>query len=98
MDVSSAGDYDLIYVFREAALLGPAWFERRMARSDVPMVFDFDDAVFLAYKSPSGCWPKSGEFYAQVDGCFSTRRTRKVFICRSGMLTCDFAARTWLWF
>jgi glycosyltransferase involved in cell wall biosynthesis len=52
-DVGSVGEYDLVYVFREATLLGPAWFERKIARSGVPMVFDFDDAVFVAYKSPS---------------------------------------------
>lgn len=45
--------FDLVYVFREAALLGPPWFERRIARSGVPMIFDFDDAVFVAYRSPS---------------------------------------------
>jgi glycosyltransferase involved in cell wall biosynthesis len=45
--------FDLVYVFREAALLGPPWFERKIAKSGVPMVFDFDDAVFVAYRSPS---------------------------------------------
>ena len=43
----------MIYVFREAALLGPPWFERKIARSGVPMIFDFDDAVFISYKSLS---------------------------------------------
>jgi glycosyltransferase involved in cell wall biosynthesis len=52
-EMKSLKGFDLVYVFREAALLGPAWFERRIARSGVPMVFDFDDAVFVAYKSPS---------------------------------------------
>lgn len=52
-DVRAVGEYHLVYVFREAALLGPAWFERQIAKSGVPMVFDFDDAVFVAYKSPS---------------------------------------------
>ncbi len=52
-EMKSLAGYDLVYVFREAALLGPAWFERRISRSGVPMVFDFDDAVFVAYKSPS---------------------------------------------
>lgn len=46
-------DFDVVYVFREAALLGPAWFESRLAASGVPFVFDFDDAVFVAYKSPA---------------------------------------------
>lgn len=51
--LDSVKDFDLVYVFREAALLGPAWFERKIARSGVPMVFDFDDAIFVAYKSPA---------------------------------------------
>jgi glycosyltransferase involved in cell wall biosynthesis len=52
-EVGNVGKYDLVYVFREAALLGPAWFESKIARSGVPMVFDFDDAVFVPYRSPS---------------------------------------------
>ena len=52
-ELSSVKDFDLVYLFREAALLGPPWFERKMARSGVPVVFDFDDAVFHVYKSPS---------------------------------------------
>lgn len=46
-------DYDAVYVFREAALLGPPIFERIIHRSGVPFIFDFDDAIFVPYKSPS---------------------------------------------
>jgi glycosyltransferase involved in cell wall biosynthesis len=52
-DLRSVRDFDAVYVFREAALLGPAYFERLIKRKGVPMVFDFDDAVFVSYKSPS---------------------------------------------
>ena len=52
-DLRGVHEYDAVYVFREAALLGPAYFERLINRSGVPMVFDFDDAVFHSYKSPS---------------------------------------------
>jgi glycosyltransferase involved in cell wall biosynthesis len=52
-ELDSIGDYDLVYLFREAALMGPPWFERKIARSGVPVVFDFDDAIFVSYKSPS---------------------------------------------
>jgi glycosyltransferase involved in cell wall biosynthesis len=52
-ETKSLKDFDLIYVFREAALLGPAWSERRIARSGIPMIFDFDDAIFIPYRSPS---------------------------------------------
>jgi len=52
-ELDALQDLDLVYLFREAALLGPPWFERKIARSGVPMVFDFDDAIFFSYKSPS---------------------------------------------
>jgi glycosyltransferase involved in cell wall biosynthesis len=52
-ETKSLRGFDLVYVFREAALLGPAWSERRIARSGIPMIFDFDDAIFHAYRSPS---------------------------------------------
>jgi len=51
--LSKLTNYDVIYLHREAALLGPAVFERLIHRSGVPIVFDFDDAIFLSYKSPS---------------------------------------------
>lgn len=52
-ELADVSGYDLVYIFREAALLGPPWFERKIAKSGVPVVFDFDDAVFVSYKSPS---------------------------------------------
>ncbi|HYP50933.1 MAG TPA: glycosyltransferase family 4 protein [Pyrinomonadaceae bacterium] len=52
-DMRNVRDFDAVYVFREAALLGPAYFEKSISRSGVPMIFDFDDAVFVSYKSPS---------------------------------------------
>ncbi len=45
-DLHRARRFDLAYVYREAALLGPPWFERRLARR-LPFVFDFDDAIWL---------------------------------------------------
>jgi len=45
--------FDVVYVFREAAVLGPAVFERWIQRCGVPFVYDFDDAVFERYVSPS---------------------------------------------
>lgn len=53
VEMRSVQNFDLVYVFREAAIFGPALFEKKVARSGVPMIFDFDDAVFVAYKSPS---------------------------------------------
>lgn len=51
--ISKARKYDLVYILREAALLGPAVFERLLYQQRVPFVFDFDDAIFVTYRSPS---------------------------------------------
>jgi glycosyltransferase involved in cell wall biosynthesis len=50
------GDYDLIYVFRESALIGPAWFERWAKLRGRPMIFDFDDAVWVSIASLANGW------------------------------------------
>ncbi len=51
--VRKVKNYDLVYILREAALLGPPVFERLIHQSGVPIVFDFDDAIFVSYRSPS---------------------------------------------
>ena len=51
--ITKARKYDLVYILREAALLGPAIFERLLYQQRVPFVFDFDDAIFVTYRSPS---------------------------------------------
>ncbi len=51
--VNKARNYDLVYIMREAALLGPPVFERLIHQQRTPMVFDFDDAIFVSYRSPS---------------------------------------------
>lgn len=51
-----ASGFDLVYIFREGALLGPAMFERLLSWHGVPFVFDFDDAVWVRYKSPANSY------------------------------------------
>ena len=41
------GDYDLVFLYREAVPAGPPWIERHIAKRGLPIVFDFDDAIFL---------------------------------------------------
>ena len=50
--IVEAPRFDLVYLFREAALIGPAVIERALALRGVPILYDFDDAVFLRYRSP----------------------------------------------
>jgi glycosyltransferase involved in cell wall biosynthesis len=47
---------DVVYVFRETALLGPALAERLLRARGVPFVFDFDDAIWHRYVSPANAY------------------------------------------
>lgn len=40
-------EFDAVVVHREAALIGPAILERLIASSGKPLIFDFDDAIWL---------------------------------------------------
>lgn len=42
-----ANSYDLVFLYREAIPLGPPLIERLIASRGVPIVYDFDDAIFL---------------------------------------------------
>jgi len=48
-----AGSFDAVYVLREACLIGPAWAERLARWKRPALVYDFDDAVYLPYVSPT---------------------------------------------
>jgi glycosyltransferase involved in cell wall biosynthesis len=46
-DVQRAKKYDLVYLYREAYLVGGAFIEKMIARTGVPFLVDYDDAVWL---------------------------------------------------
>jgi glycosyltransferase involved in cell wall biosynthesis len=50
---STAPGWDLIFVYREAALIGPALVERLLDWRGAPFVLDFDDAIWMPYVSPA---------------------------------------------
>lgn len=64
--INSVRQFDAVYIFREAALLGPAFFERLIKRKSVPIVFDFDDAIFVSYRSPSNGYLSYLKFAAKT--------------------------------
>jgi len=46
-DVLRASRYDVVIIFREAHFLGTVFFEKMITLSKTPMIFDFDDAIWL---------------------------------------------------
>ncbi len=46
-ELGGIDNYDLVLLYREAIPLGPPIIERLIARRGIPIVYDFDDAIFL---------------------------------------------------
>jgi glycosyltransferase involved in cell wall biosynthesis len=46
-DVSRANEFDIIFIHREALLLGSTYFEKRFRKSKAKIVYDFDDSIWL---------------------------------------------------
>ena len=88
-EVRDISGYDLVYVFREAAVLGPAWFEKRIARSGKPMIFDFDDAVFVPYRSPSNGYLS----YLKFPGKTATICRRSAHVMAGNKYLADYASK-----
>lgn len=51
LELSRLRDFDLIWLHRAALPVGPPILERRLAKSGVPMIFEFDDAIFMPHTS-----------------------------------------------
>ena len=49
-------DGDVVFVYREAALVGPALIERAVAHMRAPFVYDVDDPIWVPYRSPTSGW------------------------------------------
>lgn len=47
-DVARMGDFDIIFIAREALMTRSTWFERAFRRSGARIIYDFDDSVWLS--------------------------------------------------
>ena len=58
--------FDAVYVYREAALIGPALLERWVARRGLPIIYSLDDPLYIPYVSPSNGWLSYLKFFGKV--------------------------------
>jgi glycosyltransferase involved in cell wall biosynthesis len=61
-DVKGAGDFDIVFIQREAFMIGSAFFEKQFSRTGAKLVFDFDDSIWLLDTSSANqkwAWLKS---------------------------------------
>lgn len=45
--------FDLVFIYREAAAIGPAFIESLVAQQRLPIIYDFDDPIWMSYRSPT---------------------------------------------
>jgi glycosyltransferase involved in cell wall biosynthesis len=64
--VLAARNYDAILVVREAALIGPAFYERLIAWTGKPMVFDFDDSIWSQAQQKNNGWFSNLHFFGKT--------------------------------
>ena len=57
-DKARAGEFDIIFIAREALLTRSMHFERAFSRSKAKVVFDFDDSIWLTNVSAANQWFK----------------------------------------
>lgn len=50
-DVKRANQFDFIFIQREAFMTGTTYFEKKFAKSDAKLIFDFDDSIWLEDKN-----------------------------------------------
>lgn len=68
--ILDAPECDVLFIYREAALVGPAIIERLAKRLRVPIVYDLDDPIFLPYESPVNGWFSRLKFSRKTNSIF----------------------------
>jgi len=65
------GEFSLVFIIREAFFIGPPVFERKIAKTGVPIVFDFDDAIWLENVSENNRLFKKLKFFSKTSEIIS---------------------------
>ena len=69
--VLSVSRPDVFYIYREAALVGPALIESFVSRLGVPVIYDLDEPLFVPYVSPRNGQLNKLKFFSKVNKLFA---------------------------
>jgi glycosyltransferase involved in cell wall biosynthesis len=58
--------FDAVFIYREAALLGPAFLEKLVAGRGLPIIYQLDDPLFVPYTSPSNGYLSYLKFFGKI--------------------------------
>lgn len=87
--VITASKPDVVYIYREAALLGPAFIERLTRRWQAPIVYDLDEPLFIPYVSPRNGSFNRLKFFSKVHFLFEMSD----HVLAVNQVIADYAAR-----
>lgn len=81
--------YDAVFIYREAALLGPALLEKAIAKRGKPVIYQLDDPLYIPYRSPANGYLSYFKFFSKIADII---RLSKVVIVNSSHIR-DYASQ-----
>jgi glycosyltransferase involved in cell wall biosynthesis len=89
LTLPAAGRYDVVFMYREIFPVGPGIVERVLAAAGPPIVFDFDDAIFLPSVSDANRHIGALKFPAKVGAIIR----RSAHVIAGNQFLADYALR-----
>ena len=71
-DIKKANSFDIVFVQREAFMMGSSFFEKQLSKTKAKLIFDFDDSLWLMDTSNANKmweWMKSTKKTARIISC-----------------------------
>jgi glycosyltransferase involved in cell wall biosynthesis len=68
-DIKRANSFDIVFIQREAFMMGTSFFEKQLSKTKAKLVFDFDDSIWLMDTSNANKiweWLKSSEKTSRI--------------------------------
>jgi glycosyltransferase involved in cell wall biosynthesis len=81
--------YDAFFIYREAYPIGPPWVEALLSRSGRPIVYDFDDAIYLSNTSEANRFASALKYPKKVPSIIR----RSALVLAGNSFLADYARR-----